>query len=835
MLQSDWQFRAAHETEWRDAAVPGSVHTDLLKHDLIPDPFYGTNEKDLQWIDKKNWEYRLEFQCSDTDLEFEQAELIFDGLDTYAEVSLNGTSILSAENMFRQWRVSCRKLLKTGANELHIRFLSHVNVDGPKLQKLGYDLPAVNDQSEQGGLGDQKISVFARKAGYHYGWDWGPRFITMGIWRPVRLEFWNEARLENVYIRQTSVTQKKAVLDISANVKSGNSTPAAYEISFSLDEECLFSGEFTDDDNPSQFRFRVEIPDPELWWSNGLGKPHLYSASISLKSREKELDQYTEQIGLRSIKLVQEPDAKGRGFAFHLNDVPVFAKGANYIPNDNFLSRVSRDKLESILQSAADANMNMLRVWGGGIYEDDLFYHLCDEKGLLVWQDFMFACSLYPGDPDFVQNVKQEVIDNIIRLRNHACLALWCGNNEIDVAWSQFSDGGWGWKDNYAPELREKLWQDYDRLFNYLIPECVSDYDPQTDYWPSSPMAGPRANAHYESTSGDIHYWGVWHADHPFSHFKKYVGRFMSEYGFQSFPDLETVKTYAPEDQWDINSEVMTAHQRSKTGGNERIHRYMEDHYRLPDSFEKFLYLSQLLQAEGVRAGIEAHRRKMPYCMGTLYWQLNDCWPVASWSSLDCTGKWKALHYFARKAFEPLLLSCDVEDGVITVTTVSDLTYSIQGIMELELQDFSGNSIWNDSMEVETPITGCSQMLTRKITDISGNHHPGNCFLIVRLRCDDTVVAENSAFLVPQKELKLRCAALNPKVSRDGDGWIVSLESSTLVKNIMLTFSNINGHFSDNFFDLLPGRPVRIRFTPGDNPDEISRNLKLLCLNNLYD
>ncbi|MCU0645834.1 MAG: glycoside hydrolase family 2 protein, partial [bacterium] len=696
-LNDNWQFHQVGNDEWLPAEIPGTVHTDLFKNNKIGDPFYRSNERDQQWIDKVDWEYKATFQLDENLLSKENIRLVFKGLDTYADVYLNDEKLLSANNMFREWTADCRRLLKPGANELRIYFHSPIKIDLPKLENLGYQLPAVNDQSENGGLGDKKISVFARKAGYHYGWDWGPRFVTSGIWRSIYLQAWDKARIENIQIVQKSVSQKTAAIS------------AVFEIESTADYSALLLThlEKIKAEKPIKLTRGMnnvvvdfEIENPQLWWCNGIGEPHLYTLLAQLKIGDSIYDEQTTQFGIRTLKVVQQKDDVGTSFYFELNGVPVFAKGANYIPNDNFLPRVTNERYEQVIKSAADANMNMLRVWGGGIYENDIFYDLCDRYGIMIWHDFMFACSMYPGDEAFLENVKAEAIQTVKRLRNHPCLALWCGNNEIDVAWSQDTPGGWGWKERFSEDIRKKLWNDYENIFHRLLPQIVAEFDPKIFYWPSSPLADWNKRASYESTSGDIHYWGVWHGREPFENFQLKIGRFMSEYGFQSFPELKTIKSYTLPEDWDIDSEVMAAHQRSGIG-NRRIKEYMDMYYRDPKDFESLLYVGQVLQAEGIKSAIEAHRRKMPYCMGSLYWQLNDCWPVASWSSTDYYGRWKALHYFARRAYEEILISPILKNDVLQIFIVSDQLQSVKAQLKLKMMDFAGRIIWQKELPLE--------------------------------------------------------------------------------------------------------------------------------------
>jgi len=402
-LNKDWQFHQVGKHEWMPAEVPGTVHTDLFKNEKIGDPFYRTNEQDQQWIDKMDWEYKTTFTLAADLLSKNNIRIIFKGLDTYADVSLNGKNLFSADNMFREWTADCKSVLKQGENILTVYFHSPVKVDVPKLEKLGYQLPAVNDQLENGGLGDKKISVFARKAPYHYGWDWGPRLVTSGIWRPVYLEAWDGVRIENIQYVQNRVSKENADFTAVFEIESDNEIAAS--LSISHQKKLLAELPVNLKKGLNKYPVNFEIKNPKLWWTNGLGEAFRYELTSQLKASKKLLDEDTQKIGIRIIRVVLDKDEKGKSFYFELNSVPVFAKGANYIPNDNFVPWVSPEKYEHIIKSAADANMNMLRVWGGGIYENDIFYDLCDKYGIMIWQDFMFACAMYPGDEAFLENV----------------------------------------------------------------------------------------------------------------------------------------------------------------------------------------------------------------------------------------------------------------------------------------------------------------------------------------------------------------------------------------------------------------------------------------------
>jgi len=833
LLDHGWTFRqaAAGET-WMPAVVPGCVHTDLLHNGRIEDPYYRMNEREQQWIDKVDWEYRNRFFVDDSLLAFQHLELFFHGIDTYGDVYLNGVLILRADNMFREWAVDVKQWLKPGENELSVLLRSPIQKGVTALLELGYPLPASNDQSEVGGMGDKRVSIFTRKAGYHYGWDWGPRFVTSGLWRPVELRAWNDARITDVFIRQNSLTDEQASLTAWVTVESASA--GAYRIELSVEGENMQPSWQLVELQPGQQQFAVPlfIKSPRRWWSLGLGEAHLYNLQTRLlKADYQPVDLRTTSVGLRTLRLVREPDSLGASFYVELNGVPVFMKGANYIPNDLFLPRVSRAEYERVIGLAVDANMNMLRVWGGGVYEDDYFYELCDRHGILVWQDFMFACSMYPGDDAFLENVRQEAIDNIRRLRNHPSIALWCGNNEIDVAWAEYDEKrGWGWKQQYNKTQRAAIWQAYDTLFHVLLPEVVSRHDPDRFYWPSSPMADYGELAGNNTQKGDIHYWGVWHGRERFEAFKDNIGRFMSEYGFQSFPEFRTVQAYTVPEDWDIESEVMAAHQRSGIG-NLRIKEYMGWYYQIPTAFEPFLYVGQVLQAEAIRSAIEAHRRRMPLNMGSLYWQLNDCWPVASWSSTDYYRRWKALHYFVRKGFEACLISPDVTDGTLRVYGVSDLLQPLPGSLQLRLLDFGGQVLWekSDSLQL-SPNTSQVYFELPLQTLLSGHDTASVVLEAVFTSADGRVQTDNLLYFTAPKHIKLPVSNPQYTIEAVEGGYRIELSTELLAKNLYLSLREGDGFFTDNYFDLLPGRPRAIVCKTTLSRQDFEKSLQLMSL-----
>ena len=829
-INSEWKFKQADKEEWLPATVPGTVHTDLLNNGKIEDPYYRLNEKKQQWIDKIDWEYQTSFNVGSEIMAKNNISLNFKGLDTYADVYLNDNKILSGDNMFREWEVNCKEFIKEGENSLRVYLTSPIKIGLEKLEANGYPLPAANDQSENGGLENKKVSIFTRKAGYHYGWDWGPRLVTSGIWRPVFLKAWDNAKIENLYIVQNNVSEKAAELTARFELFAGQDTELTLTVTT---EDKQVAGEVVNvSKGTNTYNVDFTISNPKLWWSNGLGEQHLYNIKGKIYSSDLLLDENKTNIGIRTAKIIQEPDADGNGKSFYLelNGMPVFSKGANYIPNDIFLPRVTPDEYEHIVKSAADANMNMLRVWGGGIYENDIFYDLCDKYGIMVWQDFMFACSMYPGDDHFLQNVKQEATDNVKRLRNHPSVVLWCGNNEIETAWGEYNEyAGWGWKQRYDHDQRKEIWSAYDTLFHHILPEVVNNYTNNTFYWHSSPSAGMGKLAGYQTTSGDMHYWGVWHAQHPFSEFQKYIGRFMSEYGFQSFPEFKSVKKYTIESDRDIESEVMTSHQRSGIG-NLRIKSYMADDYIIPEDFEQFLYVGQILQAVAIQEAIEAHRRAMPFCMGSLYWQINDCWPVASWSSIDYYGRWKALQFFVRNSNKNVIVSSTTKGENVTISVVSDETENIDGELKLKIIDFAGNELWSESIEIEVPQNSSKIYFEKEIKALVVDNDASGIVLVSEFSNVDNSLDTDLYYFVKPKDLKLNDPGLNIEVKEEAGKYIIEASSHSLVKNLFLTVDEGYEMFSDNYFDILPCEIITVYYPKNENIQDFASKLESIHL-----
>ena len=622
-LNTNWKFSQEGKGEWKKATVPGVIHLDLFNNNMIEDPYWENNDLKQRWIEEEDWAYVNQLFYDPTIYNTDNIELVFEGLDTYATVLLNGDTLLIANNMFRSWTVNVKKKLIIGLNEIKILFTSPILHNKEVVENYAYKLPSGNETSDI----KTKVSSFTRKAAYHFGWDWGPRFVTSGIWRPVKLKGWNNAKVSSFQTSTLSIDSSKA--DMQTNLEIEVDKSGEYVIFFDSIKQI-----YKLEKGVNNVVYNFSLKNPKLWWCNGMGEAFLYKHEIDIFYNKEHTSSIGYKYGIRTIELINEKDSIGTSFYFKLNGKPVFMKGANYIPQDMFIPRVKSEQTNRLITQVKNANMNMLRVWGGGIYEENLFYSLCDKNGILVWQDFMFAGSLYPSEPAFKENIKQEVIQNIKRLRFHPCIALWCGNNEIEVAWNN-----WGWQKQfgYSSEDSTEIWNNYKSIFEEMIPELVKEYT-STSYTSTSPQSnwGTKENFNHSS----MHYWGVWHGKEPFTNFTSNVGRFMVEYGFQSFPELSTLKKVMSDSSLSLTSSAMKNRQKSYIG-NGLILEHIKRNFKEPNNFEEFIILSQETQAKAMQIAIQAHIKKQPHCMGSLFWQLNDCWPGPSWSVIDYYGEEK--------------------------------------------------------------------------------------------------------------------------------------------------------------------------------------------------
>jgi beta-mannosidase len=782
-----WQFKNAKDNTWLTATVPGTVHLDLMDHKIISDPYKDENEKKVQWVENEDWDYQTVFKVSAKELQNQSADLVFHGLDTFSDIYLNGKLLKKTDNMFRTWKIPVKNDLKVGDNTLQIKFKSSVNVGKELAKKVPFTMP-------------ESPRSFVRKAQYQFGWDWGPRLVTAGIWKDVKLNFWNHAKLENVKIEQKSLTKQKADLIIYAEIFAENEGKYSFTTDKTNHDIVLKKGL-----NKISVPFKIE--NPQLWQPNGWGKAMTYLLKFALKKDAQIIDKKDETIGIRTIELIQEKDEKGKSFYFKVNGNPMYAKGTNWIPSDSFTPRITKEKYQKLIKDCKDANMNMIRVWGGGIYEDDEFYKACDENGILVWQDFMFAGSFYPSDEDFLNNVKEEVRDQVNRLQNHPSIALWCGNNEIDEAIVN-----WGYQKQfkYSKEDSLQVWKDYKKVFHEVIPNALKENltSEKNIYWPTSPSIGW---GHKESlTEGDSHYWGVWWGEFPFEIYNEKVPRFASEYGFQGMPSLEAVKSmFSGKPDLSLENPTIKAHEKNARGFH-IINEYMKRDYVVPKDFVRYNYVSQLLQARGMQIAIEAHRRAKPYNMGTLYWQLNDCWPVISWSSIDYLGNWKALHYQVKRSFENQVILTEEIDGFLNIYAVNDELKKFDDIkVEIQVVDFKGK-ILNDLTTVQNGKTleGIAKIDHIEIKNLIKHSNKNEVFLKFILKdINKKIIAENHHFFTKPKDLKLTQPNIQIKKISATE---IEISTDVLAKDVYLMGDT---HFSDNFFDLLPKTSKRIKLS----------------------
>ncbi len=823
-----WHFRdATAATRWRPATVPGCVHRDLRRHGLIPDPFFGTNELELQWIEQHDWEYRAVFTVTAALLAEDEVDLVCDGLDTLATVFLNGRRVAASDNMFTPLRVPVRRGLRAGRNELRFHFASA----GRAISRLR---PSHQPKEFNDSVGRSSV---LRKQPCQFGWDWGPRFVTAGIWRDLRLEGWSGNRLDSARLRQTHHRDGRVSLTVTPAL-TRRATRVTYHVTLSLGEQVVATAA------GAAAKLRLEVPEPQLWWPNGHGAQPLYTVTLTARDAAgRDLGRWTRRIGLRTIALDRSNDRWGEAFQFVVNGRPIFAKGANWIPAHSFVAGLSRPDYARDLRSAVDANMNMLRVWGGGIYEHEAFYDLCDELGLLVWQDFMFACTLSPGDRAFLASVRAEAAAQVARLRHRACLALWCGNNEIETLnWDALEA---------APGLR----RNYDAVFHRILPAAVAAGDGVTPYWPTSPYRGAGRSNDYTikplgEKSGDTHYWDVWHARHPVKDYEKWRFRFVSEFGMQSYSSPATQATFCPAEDANVFGAVMENHQKN-AAGNQIILDYVSRLYRFPKDQAALIYLSQLNQAHCMQTGVEHYRRIMPCCMGALYWQLNDCWPVASWSSLEHTGRWKALHHVARRFFSPALASAHVPGAESTIIgnyrrssvrrvhlhTVSDAPQPARGRLLWDLFHLDGRVVLSGRKEVVLRPGRSVRQRTLDLAEPLARHGRDHLYLRIALEIDGRRVSEETVFLTPPRFLSLPRGPTETGVRLlDARTALLTFRSPVFQHRFAFDLAGLPHLATDNYFELYPRekKEVLVTFPRAVTKAAISRALRHQSLVDSY-
>jgi beta-mannosidase len=811
--------------------VPSVVQQSLYENGLISHPYLGTVENDLIWISDHLWDYTIHFDADKELLGKEYVELVFEGIDTYAEVSLNGEKLFFADNQFRAWKHEVKDLLKEKDNLLEVHFLRYDSTQVALYEQHQPRLP-------------EKYAV-TRKAPYQHGWDWAPKYKNVGIWKPVKLVGWNEARLENAYIVTQVADKDKAELVLHLDVE--NETDGVFEVGVSTGSTTLVSRSLSLSKGRQHTVLPIALDNPQLWWPNEMGEQPLYDFEVVLKKGDKVLDSKQFKSAIRTFEMVDEPDSIGRAFYFKVNGVPFYAKGANYVPEEMIETWMNPDNTLALLQSAKDAHFNMLRVWGGGVYPSDDFFNICDSLGILVWEDFMYAGTMYPYDEAFLENARIEAVEQVKRLASHPSLALWCGGNEISEGYYN-----WGWQKslNWSEEDDKAIKAGYDQLFEGILSQAVAEFDGTRPYWPSSPSKGwgrPES-----LTEGDVHYWGVWWGELPYEMYREKVGRFNSEYGYQSYPDYQTLLKIAQGEELSKNAEVIAAHQKHGRG-TQLIDEFIQKYYPYSDDFERYVYLSQLSQAYGMEIAIEAHRTARPYNMGTLYWQLNDAWPVTSWSSIDYYGNKKALQYKLKTLYAPVLLSLDQKDYGVFVT--SDLMRELKGDLRVKVVDFEGNVLFEKSMNAQVPDNGNEKLQVEGIDTLGlpsmsyrptvggsvsmdgkprydmpsrPSIDPNNVYIKLELIENGILLAERYCYLAYPKDLKLPKAEPTLKVSEENGQISLEVTTDAFAKDVQVYCTNGMGNFSDNFFDLEPGQTKRITFVPIKKQEKYEFSLRCL-------
>ncbi|NGM67943.1 glycoside hydrolase family 2 protein [Natronolimnobius sp. AArcel1] len=825
-LTGTWQFRAAdadiaEATEWVRATVPGDVYTDLFDAGIISDPYDGDNELTHQWVGKTDWVYQRTFDVGESLLTHDRLELECLGIDTVAEIAVNGTTVGETDNMHRRYTFDLSEVLEPGENRIAVRFRSPVEYAAAQRDEYPYDVPLLRYPVDQPGRN------FIRKAQYHFGWDWGPCLPGVGIWRDIRIVGYSSPQISYTTTEQTHHEDG----DVTLSIRVGTDAPTGgtYQLEANLDGERA-TREVTLASGEDEATIALTVSDPDLWWPNGYGEQPLSTLEVTLRNGAAA-HTVTDRIGFRDLELVREPtEDGGETFAFAVNGNRIYAKGANWIPTETLRGRVDDKDYEELLSSAVAANMNMIRVWGGSYYELERFYDLCDELGVLVWQDFMFSCALYPASDEFLDSVEAEVRYQVRRLANHPSLALWCGNNENEMSLVNWFD------DN--PHI-EAFYTDYERLNDQTIAPVVAAEDPSRTFWPGSPSSGglfadTGELEPHDHSRGDIHYWDVWHDGEPFADYLTVKPRFVSEFGYQSFASSDLLSTVVPDDQLNPTAPIMEHHQRNP-GGNKRILQRMADHFRVPFEFDDLVYLSQVQQGLAMQTAIEHWRRLKPYCMGTLYWQLNDLWPCASWSSIEYGGEWKVLHYMAKRFYEPVLVSSvrpglddgekelnlntDGENGErdcsVEIWVTSDRLEPLEGTLTIEAYTFDGECVFTREESVSLEAQESRAVAT--VPDSAfGDADPTAVFVRSTLETDAPVESSpDFAFFEPFKHLDLS----EPDLGVDVTDGTVTVESDSTALFVELEARSLPGRFADNYFHLVPGEEVRVPLEEVDVSD----------------
>lgn len=811
-LSGKWSLYLENEVEAISAQVPGSVFHDLMENGRMEDPFYRDNEKKAKELSFQSYVYERSFDVSVDFLRNDRIQLCCEGVDTIAAIYINGKLIGTTDNMFRLYEFEVRDVLCAGENRIRIEFTSASQYAAEKFKKkelfqFDYAMP---------GMGH------IRKAHYMFGWDWGPQIPDMGIFRPIMLKGYREGKITDVRFHQEHENERVV---LSVQVEAAVWADAvSCEVTLTAPDGTAFDSE--------GFKEKHEfvIENPMLWWPHGHGEQYLYQADIRLVHGGKTVDSGHYQLGLRTMELVQERDEWGKSCYFKINGVPIYMKGADYIPEDNILPRCNYERTRRLLSECIECNHNAIRVWGGGLYPEEYFFDLCDELGIVVWQDLMFACATYNSENEkFMETTLEEIRYNVGRIRHRACLGLICGNNEMELAHVE-------WEMKNREENKKK----YHQMFEVELPALVKKTAPDVAYWLASPTSGGGFEDPNNENYGDMHYWGVWHQCKPFVAYRDVNPRFMSEFGIQSFPCLKTMETCTRPEDRNIFSRIMELHQKGGPEGNERILNYISQLYRYPKNFESLLYISQMIQAEGIRYGVEYWRRIFGRCMGTIYWQLNDCWPVASWSGIDSCGRWKALQYFSKKFFAPILVSANDADKRAEVYITNDLNREAELELSWGLYHFDGKMVKGDKMPVSIGACQAKEILRLDFTqDVITEEDEVDHYVRLELFEGGKVISENRFYFAPVKYMKLQKPKVQSEIMRREDGYELSFTTDVLVKALFVDFKEYDFILSDNFFDLAPGERKSVQLNgkraAGITAEELRAQMKLMSVVDTFE
>ena len=808
-LNGMWKMQEVDGANCYPVKVPGTVLSCLITQKAIPDPYYRKNEYETRELFWKDYEFTRIFDVDADMLAEDMVDLVCHSLDTLAEVYVNGSLVGKADNMHRTWIFSVKDFLKSGENTLKIIFRSPLkymrDFQSPENKAVHYISPDTIEKNEQ-----------IRKAHSMFGWDWGAQLVDAGIQRDVELIAYSGAKLQDVRITQEHLDRKVKVR-VHAEIKNfrgagevGNQVAVMLTAPDGTKKEkrasFLWTKTYEGKDAIDEADVEFEVDNPQLWWPNGYGEHPLYNLDVTLEKEDGKIETKNYRIGLRTLTISQEKDRWGSEFAFCVNGVKIFAMGANYIPEDCVYPRITKETMEGLIKASVRANYNCLRYWGGGYYPSDTFYDLCDEYGLIVWQDLMFACNTYDFNEELEKTVIEEVKDNVRRLRHHACLGLWCGNNEMEFGWLNWE----GFK-----KCSEYLKADYIRQFEQVLPKLMKELDDQTFYWRSSPSSGGCFDDPNSENRGDVHYWEVWHGQKPFTDYRNYYFRFCSEFGFQSFPCTKTINTFTEPEDRNIFSDVMESHQKNGAA-NGKILYYLSENFRYPKDFESLIYVSQVLQALAMKYGVEHWRRNRGRCMGALYWQINDEWPVASWSSIDYYGRWKALHYFAKNFYAPLAGSLQKDDNVIKAFIENETMQAAEYEVEISLKTMELQTIVSKRVKGSIEALSAKEALCVDYTEALLNHSAQEVFCEAKFTfADDREQIETEVF-VPYKHLGLKKADIRTEITEEAERFVISLSSDVFANYVALELEGADGVFSDNYVAITGENPVVITLDKAD-------------------